>query len=80
MAVHTLTTAEKATIQSLVDYLLGNHDLPIDQRVVDSLTAIYGGNGTSWPCCGGPGDTLQVALRDEPIRTFLRLLLVSSAG
>jgi hypothetical protein len=73
-----LTTAHRATVQKLVDYLALNHDLPIDASVVEQLDKVFGGD-TGFPCaCGIKGNSLRDSLRDEPVRTFLRLLLLVS--
>ncbi len=74
------SVTQRALVQSLADYLNGNHDLPIDSRVVENLAKIYDGS-TGFPSsCGIRGNDLRSSLRDEPIRTFLRLLIATSDG
>jgi hypothetical protein len=73
-----LTTEHRAVVQGLVEYLAFNHDLPIDEKVVAQLDKIFGGI-SGFPCaCGVKGNSLRDSLRDEPVRTFLRLLLAVS--
>jgi hypothetical protein len=70
-----LTTAQHTKLQALADYLQGNHDLPIPAEVVDQLAKIFG-NTSGFPCnCGVRGEAIRPSFRDEPIRTFIRLLL-----
>jgi hypothetical protein len=70
-----LTTAQSTKLQALADYLQGNHDLPIPAEVVDQLAIIFG-NTSGFPCsCGVRGVDIRTAFRDEPIRTFIRLLI-----
>jgi hypothetical protein len=73
-----LNESQRARIVALIDYLAFNHDLPIHVDVVDQLDKIFGGN-SGFPCaCGVRGNSLQVSFRDEPIRTFLKLILALS--
>lgn len=70
-----LSTVQHARLSALADRLYQNHDLPIDADVVDQLAKIFG-NTSGFPCnCGIRGNALRMAFRDEPIRTFIRLLV-----
>lgn len=71
-----LTSSEKTSIQHLIDYLKGNHDLPVDQRVVQTLEPLQAKFGFG----GGRGKAgLQDSLRDAPIATLLTCLLAVAA-
>lgn len=70
-----LTDAEKASIAQLIDYLQGNYEKPLDQRVVQTLLPMaekfgYVGAGTVG---------LSDALRDAPFSTLLTALLAVAA-
>lgn len=68
----TLSTAEKAQVTWAIGYLEGNHDLPIDQKVVETLLPMQSKFGFG----GGQGKLgLEESLRDAPIRTLLQCLL-----
>lgn len=70
-----LSPVQHAKLAALADRLYGNHDLPIDADVVDQLAKIFGST-LGFPCdCGVRGVALRTAFRDEPIRTFIRLLV-----
>jgi hypothetical protein len=71
----TLNSTQRAQLVKLIDYLAFNHDLPIPAEVVEQLDKIFGGT-SGFPCaCGVRGNSLRDSFRDEPVRTFLRLLL-----
>lgn len=73
-----ISATDRTILQSLITYLEGNRDLPIDERVVDQLSRVFDGT-SGFPCaCGIRGNSLQVSFRDEPIRTFLRLIIAVS--
>lgn len=71
----TLSDSQRATIVTLIRYLHANHDLPIDQNVVQQLVKIFGGTSGFACACGVRGRSLEECFRDEPIRTFLRIVL-----
>lgn len=73
-----LSTAQRAILQSLINYLQGNHDLPIPSEVVERLDTVFGGTSGFVCACGIRGTSLRDALRDVPIQTLLRLIVAVS--
>jgi len=73
-----LTSAQRAILVSLIDYLAYNHDLPIPGEVVEQLDKVFGGTSGFACACGIRGNSLRDSLRDQPIRTFIRLLVAVS--
>lgn len=68
-----LTTANKALIQGLIDYLDGNYDRPLDDRVAHDLSTLHSEFGYV--------SQVQMLedLRDKPFSTLLKSLLAVAA-
>ncbi len=72
----TLTTAEKATISSLIVYLQNGYEKPSpDDRMVEVLTALEGKFGFT----GAGKNGIAEGLRDAPFSTLLQALLAVAA-
>lgn len=75
-----LNPAQVAKIQTLADYLATNRDQPMPAEVIRQLDLIFGGNSGFACRCGVRGPSLVDSFRDEPIRTFLKLILAINTG
>lgn len=68
-----LTTANKALIQQLIDYMAGEYEKPLDDRVAHDLST----------CHAAFGYDSQIKyledLRDAPFSTLLKSLLAVAA-
>ena len=73
-----LSTTERALLVQLIDYLQGNHDLPLPGEVAEKLDKVFGGTSGFVCACGIRGTSLREALRDAPVRTLLRLIVAVS--
>lgn len=76
-----LSTAHRAIVASVITYMQGNYEKPLDATVIDQLTKVFD-NTAGFKCaCGSKGPTLKDSFRDAPFSTLLTLLLaVSDAG
>jgi len=79
-----LSTTHRAIVQSVITYMAGNYEKPLDATVIDQLVKVFDNKAstTGFRCaCGSKGPTLKDSLRDAPFSTLLTLLVsVSDAG
>jgi hypothetical protein len=76
-----LSTAHRAIVQSVITYMAGNYEKPLDANVIDQLAKVFDNTAGFRCACGSKGPTLKDSLRDAPHSTLLALLLaVSDAG
>ena len=69
----TLTTANKTLVQQLIDYMAGEYEKPLDDRVAHDLSTLHA-------AFGYPSQiTYLEALRDAPFSTLLKSLLAVAA-
>jgi len=69
----TLTTANKALIQGLIDYQRGEYEKPLDDRVAHDLSTLHASFGY-------PSQISYLEdLRDAPFSTLLKSLLAVAA-
>lgn len=69
----TLTTAEKATITTLINYMDGEYEKPLDERVAHDLSKLHAKFGY-------PSQIVYLeALRDKPFSALLQSLLAVAA-
>lgn len=75
----TLSTAEKAKIQAVIDYMVHSmaHEKPLDAKVVEVLVPMSAKFG--FPTTQAPSTGLAESLRDAPFSTLLRMLLAVAA-
>lgn len=69
----TLTTANKAVIQAVIDYQAGEYEKPLDGTVVDRLAPLHTKFGFTSEI------VFREGLRDAPFSTLLKALLATAA-
>lgn len=69
----TLSTAEKALVQNVINYLAGNYEKPVDDRVADTLGGLHAKFGFDSEIVFLEG------MRDAPTSTLLKALLAVAA-
>lgn len=77
MATLSLTAQNRTDIEWIIEYQskAGVRDVPLDQKVSDILTRIAEGVGEF----GDTGrDSFREQLRDQPITTLLKVLLLAT--
>lgn len=70
----TLTTADQAVIQRVLNYFAGNYEKPIDENAANALSVLYAKFGFSSPI------SFLDALRDAPHSVLLKAVLATSGG
>lgn len=69
----TLTLAQKAVIQSVIDFQAGNYEKPLDGAVAERLSKLHAAFGFDSQIVFLEG------LRDKPFSTLLQALLAVAA-
>lgn len=75
----TLTTAEKASVQAAIDYMVLSSapELPVDAKIAEILVPL--GSQFGFPTTQAPQTGFQESLQNAPISTLLRALLAVAA-
>ena len=69
----TLSTAQKAVIEQVIDYQAGNYEKPLDGGVIDRLSPLHAAFGYDSEI------VFREGLRDAPYTTLLTALLAVAA-